>query len=209
MDREGGNMNLIVSWIEQSLAVNSPVFQQTRAKVERINQMLPKRLHYLVEKVIRLVEMVEGGARWVEKAREKRTSNTTAQEQLKMKLAVSDKENVMNQMLNEFLLLEREVTGSGMDVKTQLTKEVRGLKDNWFSLLGDVWRVSNSLNGNITTTTTLLSSLGRRSIMAVSSSPDRSISSSTLDSCYYYYCWFLLFEITAIHLEVRLSFTVM
>ena len=25
VDREGGNMNLIVSWIEQSLAVNSPV----------------------------------------------------------------------------------------------------------------------------------------------------------------------------------------
>ena len=49
----------------------------------------------------------------------------------------------MNQMLNEFLLLEREVTGSGMDVKTQLAKKVRGLKDNWFSLLGDVRRVSN------------------------------------------------------------------
>ena len=116
-------MNLIVSWTEQSLAV----FQQTRAKVEIINQMLPKRLHYLVEKVIRLVEMVEGGARWVEEAREKRTSNTTAQEQLKLRLAVSDKEYDMNQMFNEFLLLEREVTGFGMHVKTQLAKEVRGL----------------------------------------------------------------------------------
>ena len=169
-------MNLTVSWTEQSLAV----FQQTRAKVERIYQMLPERLHYLVEKgkkVIRLVEMVEGRARWVEEAREKRTSNTTAQEQLKLRLAVSDKEYDMNQMLNEFLLLEREVTGSGMDVKTQLAKEIRGLKDNWFSLLGDVRRDSNSLNVNITTTTTLLSSLDRRSIMAVSSSPDRSISS--------------------------------
>ena len=134
-----GNMNLTVSWTEQSLAV----FQQTRAKVERIDQMLPKRLHYLVErgeKVIRLVEMVEGGARWVEKAREKRTSNTTAQEQLKMKLAVSDKENVMNQMLNEFLLLEREVTGSGMDVKTQLAKEVRGSRTTgspYLEMLGE------------------------------------------------------------------------
>ena len=126
-DEQGrGNMNLIVSWTEQSLAV----FQQTRAKVERIDQMLPKRLHYLVErgeKVIRLVEMVEGGARWVEEAREKRTSNTTAQEQLKLRLAVSDKEYDMNQMFNEFLLLEREVTGFGMHVKTQLAKEVRGL----------------------------------------------------------------------------------
>ena len=171
---------MIVNWTEQSLAVNSPVFQQTRAKEERINQMLPKRLNYLVEKgekVNKLVEMVEGGARWVEEAREKRTSNTTGQEQLKLRLAVSDKEYDMNQMFNEFLLLERKVTGSWVDVKTQLAKEVRGLKDNWFSLLGDVRRVSNSLNGNIMTTTTLLSSLDRRSIMAVSSSPDRSISS--------------------------------
>ena len=74
-------MNLIVSWTEQSLAVNSPVFQQTRAKVERINQMLPKRLHYLVEKgekLSRLVEMVEGEARWVEEAREKHTSNRSS-----------------------------------------------------------------------------------------------------------------------------------
>lgn len=84
-------MNLISSWTDQSLAlttrqvnmselsqlrevirgvetvqvevVNSPVFQQTRAKVEKINQMLPKRLPYLAEKeerVGRLVEMVEG-----------------------------------------------------------------------------------------------------------------------------------------------------
>ena len=99
------------------------------------------------------------------------------QEQLKLRLAFSDKEYDMDQMFNEFLLLEREVTGSGMDVKTQLAKEIRGLKDNWFSLLGDVRRDSNSLNVNITTTTTLLSSLDRRSIMAVSSSPDRIISS--------------------------------
>ena len=132
-------MNLTVSWTEQSLAV----FQQTRAKVERIYQMLPERLHYLVEKgkkVIMLVEMVEGRARWVEEAREKRTSNTTAQEQLKLRLAVSDKEYDMNQMLNEFLLLEREVTGSGMDVKTQLAKEVRGSRTTgspYLEMLGE------------------------------------------------------------------------
>ena len=159
VDREGGNMNLISSWTEQSLALitrqvnvselsqlreiiraletaqgvvvkqrvaldelsiqvweNSPVFQQTSAKVERMNQILPKRLHYLAEK-----------------------------------------EYEMNQVFNEFLLLEREVIGAGMDVNSQLAKEVRSLKDSWFSLLGDVRRVS--------------------SIMAVSSSPDRSISS--------------------------------
>ena len=216
VDREGGNMNLISSWTEQSLAlitrqvnvselsqlreiiraletaqvevvkqrvaldelsiqvgVNSPVFQQTMAKVD---QMLPKRLHYLAEKgeeVSRLVEMVEGGARWVEEAKEKRTSNSTAQEQLKLRLAVSDKEYEMNQVFNEFLLLEREVTGAGMDVNSQLAKEVRSLKDSWFSLVGDVRRVSNTLNGNVTTSTTTLLT----SNMAVSSSPDRSISS--------------------------------
>ena len=58
------------------VGVNSPVFQQTRPKVERINQMLHKRLHYFAEKgekVSRLVETVEGVARWVEEAKEKRT----------------------------------------------------------------------------------------------------------------------------------------
>ena len=89
---------------------------------------------------------------------------------------MSDKEYEVNQ--NEFLLLERDVTGAGMDVNSQLAKEVRSLKDSWFSLLGVVRRVSNTLNGNVTTsTTTLLTSPDRRSITAVSSSPDRSISS--------------------------------
>jgi len=231
VDRDGGNMNLIVNWTEQSLAlitkqvnvselsqlreairsfesaqvevvrqrvaldelslyigVNSPVFQQTRAKVERINQMLPKRLNYLVEKgekLSRLVEMVETGSNWVEETKEGRLSITGAQEQLKLRLSVSDKEYEMNQLFNEFLLLEREVTGAGMDVNNQLAKQVRVLKDNWISLLGDVRRVS--LNGNVTTTTQLTSP-DRRSIKTVSTSPDRSISSyqltpSTLGSC--------------------------
>ena len=100
---------------------------------------------------------------------------------------MSDKEYDMNQV--EFLLLERELTGAGMDVNSQLAKEVRSLKDSWFSLLGDVRRVSNTLNGNITTsTTTLLTSPDRRSIMAVSSSPDRSISSYQLT----FHTWLLL-----------------
>ena len=87
---------------------------------------------------------------------------------------MSDKEYEMNQVFNEFLLLEREVTGAGMDVNPQLAKEVRMLKDNWFSLLNDVRKVSNTLNGNVmTSANTLLASPDKRSILGESSSPDK------------------------------------
>ena len=79
---------------------------------------------------------------------------------------MSDKEYEMNQVFNEFLLLEREVTGAGMDVNPQLAKEVRMLKDNWFSLLNDVRKVSSTLNGNeMSSANSLLASPDKRSIL--------------------------------------------
>ena len=120
--------------------------------------MMPKRLHYLAEEGEKVSRLVNGGQRGQVGGgrKEEKDISSLAQEQLKLRLAVSDKEYKMNHVFNEFLLLEREVTGAGMDVNIQLAKEVRSLKGSWFSLLGDVRRVSNTLNGNVTTTTTTL-----------------------------------------------------
>ena len=50
---------------------------------------------------------------------------------------MSDQEYETNLVFNGFLLLEREVTGAGMDVNSQLANEVRSQNDSWFSLLRD------------------------------------------------------------------------
>ena len=47
----------------------SVVFRDTKAKVEKVGQVLPKRLSYLIKKPEKLAKMVEGieeGHRWVE-----------------------------------------------------------------------------------------------------------------------------------------------
>ena len=48
---------------------NSEVFRDATSKVEKVGQVLPKRLSYLIKKPEKLVKMVEGieqGHRWVE-----------------------------------------------------------------------------------------------------------------------------------------------
>ena len=54
-----------------------------------------------------------------------------------IKAEPSDQEYETNLVFNGFLLLEREVTGAGMYVNSQLANEVRSQNDSWFSLLRD------------------------------------------------------------------------
>ena len=44
----------------------------------------------------------------------------------------------MSKLNNDFLLLEREVTGSGMDLEPGLAADMKKLKENWLNLLEEI-----------------------------------------------------------------------
>ena len=142
--------------LSAQVGVSSPLFLTTRQKVERIAALLPRRRHTLEERLERLCKLVEElveGKSWVKEAETRRTEAQSREEQLKLRLRVSDKEYAMNHMFNEFLLLEREVTSSGLAVHPALAEEVAGLKHAWLQLTGAVRRISTSTdngsrNGN-------------------------------------------------------------
>ena len=134
------------------VGVNNPVYQQSRGKVERIIQMLPKRVGFLVDRKERVVKLRESLAEFqdfVAEMRQRRNSNLSAPDLMKARLAVSDKEFQMTKLNNDFLLLEREVTGSGMDLEPGLAADMKKLKENWLNLLKEVRKMSaTNLNGN-------------------------------------------------------------
>ena len=134
------------------VGVNNPVYQQSRGKVERIIQMLPKRVGFLVDRKERAVKLRESLAEFqdlVAELRQKRNSNLSAPDLMKLRLAVTDKEFQMTKLNNDFLLLEREVTGSGMDIEPSLAADMKKLKENWLNLLEEIRKTSASnLNGN-------------------------------------------------------------
>jgi len=187
---EGKNINLVVSWADESLKVgqntnvselwemtktleqiqaiqealtkqrtvleelsvqvgnNSTALRDAKAKVEKVGQTLPKRLSYLMEKSEKLAKMVEGieeGHKWVDDISSRHLDlekmNQPREQQLRIRLAVSDKEYSVNQLLNDYLLLEREVTSSSNTVNHQLEKEIKSLKEKWLELTASVRKV--------------------------------------------------------------------
>ena len=134
------------------VGVNNPVYQQSRGKVERIIQMLPKRVGFLVDRKERAVKLRESLAEFQDflaEMRQRRNSNLSAPDLMKLRLAVTDQEFQMTKLNNDFLLLEREVTGNGMDIEHGLAADMKKLKENWLSLQEEVRKMSASnLNGN-------------------------------------------------------------
>ena len=133
------------------VGVNNPVYQQSRGKVERIIQMLPKRLGFLADRKERAIKLRESVAEFqvfVSEMRRRKNSTSSAPEMMKQRLAVTDKEFQMTKLNNDFLLLEREVTGGGMDLEPGLAADMKALKVSWLALLEDVRRAASSVNGN-------------------------------------------------------------
>ena len=102
----------------------------------------------LENKLIDLSEKARLCEDFVENMKLRRQSLVSAQDGVKIRLLVSDKEYEMNKLFKEFLLLEREVTGAGANLEPNLSQKMKTLKDNWYSLLSDVRRTSNNVNGN-------------------------------------------------------------
>ena len=145
------NQRVVLDEFASQVGVNNDAYQQARGKIERIAQMLPKRLGFLVERKNKLIDLSEKARLcedFVENMKLRRQSLVSAQDGVKIRLLVSDKEYEMNKLFKEFLLLEREVTGAGANLEPNLSQKMKTLKDNWYSLLSDVRRTSNNVNGN-------------------------------------------------------------
>ena len=183
------------------VGVNNPVYQQSRGKVERIIQMLPKRLGFLADRKERAIKLRESVAEFqvfVSEMRRRKNSTTSAPEMMKQRLAVTDKEFQMTKLNNDFLLLEREVTGSGMDIESGLAADMKKLRENWLGLLEETRKMSASnLNGNTEevrspaesvvslgtiSTTTSQEMMASPSTQSVSPLSDEVVSSSPSDS---------------------------
>ena len=68
---------------------------------------------------------------FIEEMKLKKSIAKSPQESVKVRLAVTDKEYDMNRLFNDFLILEREVTGSGLNMEDKLAEEIKLLKEKW------------------------------------------------------------------------------
>ena len=124
---------------------NSTVYQSSRVHVEKVGLVLPKRLSYLLDKsdrLVRLVEDTEENLKWVQTMQRRHKASETSEEQISIRMALSDQEYSINKLLNEYLLLEREVISSAQSVNSHLSSEVKELKTKWLKLSGDVRRIT-------------------------------------------------------------------
>ena len=148
---EAIKQRMVLDEFAAQVGVNNATYQQSRGKIERIIQMLPKRLGFLVErknKIERLTKDVEQCQEFVDNMNEKRSKSISPQDSVKIRLNVSDKEYEINKLFNDFLSLEREVNGAGLNIETSVERQLKSLKESWYTLHSDVRKISNNLNGN-------------------------------------------------------------
>jgi hypothetical protein len=129
------------------VGINSPACQQSRLKLEKIGQVLPKRLSYLMEKsdhLVQIVEAVQDNLSWLKENQDRHSSvNNNTGDQITLRLAVSEKEYTVNKLMSQFQLLEREVVSSGLTVSPILAAEMAELKTKWFQLTAEARHVTS------------------------------------------------------------------
>jgi hypothetical protein len=127
--------------------ITSPGCQQARLKLERIGQLLPKRLSYLIEKsdrLLQLVEAIEANQQWAKDVQDRHNlANNNNDDQAALRLAVSEKEYELNKLMSGFQLLEREVASSGLAVNPTIVGEMAELRAQWFQLTAESRRVTS------------------------------------------------------------------
>ena len=144
---EAIKQRLALDEYSSQVGVNNPVYQQSRGKVERIIQMLPKRVGFLADRKERLIRLKDALAEFqvfTAEMRRRKSFAQSAPDMMKQRLAVTDKEFQMTKLNNDFLLLEREVTGGGMDLEPGLSADMKELKISWLGLLEQMRRAASS-----------------------------------------------------------------
>jgi hypothetical protein len=139
---------------------NATACQESRHKLEKVGQLLPKRLANLVEKSDRLVQMVEdleADLRWLAEMQERHhnsdpataANNNNNEDQTALRLAVGEKEYAVNKLMVQFQQLEREVVGAGLPVNPVLVAEMAELRTRWFQLTAAARHVTSIVSSSV------------------------------------------------------------
>ena len=126
--------------------VNEDALKKSKSKVERILQMLPKRCGYLMDRQKKIVSLLNAIASFenVIEAKKTRHRNLDSSEKVsEYRKSLKASEDEMSALMNEFLLIEREVTGSGFNIAADVGTKLQKLKNNWYDLLTAAKDLSN------------------------------------------------------------------
>ena len=141
---------------------NSAAYQESRHKLEKIGQSLPKRLSFLMEKsdrLVQIVETLEANQKWLSEMQTRIctvNSNNNDDHQTDLRLAVGEKEYSVNRLMTQFQQLEREVAGSGLAVNPALAAEMADLRTRWFQLTAEARHVTSLVSSSSALPSSLL-----------------------------------------------------
>ena len=112
--------------------------KKCKSKVERILQMLPKRHGYLKDRQKKIVNMLNAISSFENDIEDIKIGirNLSTEEQVtKFQDSIKASDEKMSILMNEFLLIEREVTGSGFNIASDVGAKLQKLKNNWYDVL--------------------------------------------------------------------------
>ncbi len=169
---------------------NSTACQESRHKLEKVGQLLPKRLANLMEKSDRLVQMVEdleADLKWLAEMQERHhnsdptANNNNNEDQTALRLAVGEKEYAVNKLMVQFQQLEREVVGAGLPVNPVLVTEMAELRTRWFQLTAAARHVTSIVSSSVPSSSLLLSSANPITFYSAAEMP-KTLSSHSVSS---------------------------
>ena len=112
--------------------------KKCKSKVERILQMLPKRRGYLKDrqkKIVNVLNAISSFENDIEDIKTRMQNLSTEEQVAKFQDSIKASDEKMNLLMNEFLLIEREVTGSGFNIASDVGAKLQKLKNNWYDVL--------------------------------------------------------------------------
>ena len=128
-------------------SVDDETLKKCKSKVERILQMLPKRRGYLKDRQKKIVNMLHAISSFendIDEIKKRQQNLSTVEEVTKFRDSIKASDEKMSVLLNEFLLIEREVTGSGFNIASDVAARLQKLKNNWYDVLTTAKDVSKA-----------------------------------------------------------------
>ena len=121
-----------------TLNVDDETLKKCKSKVDRILQMLPKRRGYLIDRQKKIVNILNAMTAFdndIEGIKTRQENLSTLEDVTKFRDSIKASDEKMSILLNEFLLIEREVTGSGFNIASDVGAKLHSLKNNWYDVL--------------------------------------------------------------------------
>ena len=127
--------------------VDDETLTKCKNKVERILQMLPKRRGYLIDrqkKISNMLNAIDSFENDIQGIKTRQHNLSSAEEVTKFRDSIKASDEKLSILLNEFLLIEREVTGSGFNIASDVGLKLQKLKNNWYDVLTTAKNVSKA-----------------------------------------------------------------